>query len=66
MHGARPTAMPVSASDRSGLLYAVAPADPASFVLAIGILLTVAALASWIPARRAARLSARPAGRCAG
>ena len=38
------------------LLYAVDAADPLSFVIAIALLLLVAALACWIPSRRAARI----------
>jgi ABC-type antimicrobial peptide transport system permease subunit len=40
----------------SGLLYGVEPTDPTAFVGAAGLLLVVAFLASWIPARRAARV----------
>ncbi len=36
-----------------GLLYDVAPADPAALLIAAGSLLVVAALAVWVPARRA-------------
>jgi putative ABC transport system permease protein len=40
----------------SGLLYGVTPADPVSFV-AIGVLVVaIALLASWLPARRAVRI----------
>ncbi|MGH9789900.1 MAG: hypothetical protein ACRD5W_01705, partial [Candidatus Acidiferrales bacterium] len=39
-----------------GLLFGVEPADPASFAIAIAILLSAAALACWIPARRATRV----------
>lgn len=39
-----------------GLLFGVAPADPASFAVAIAILLCAAALACWLPARRATRV----------
>jgi putative ABC transport system permease protein len=38
------------------LLYAVSPTDPASLAAAAVLLAAVAAMASWIPARRAARL----------
>ena len=38
------------------LLYAVSPTDPASLAAAALLLAAVAAMASWIPARRAARL----------
>jgi predicted permease len=39
-----------------GLLYGVAPTDPLTFVGAALLLLLVALLACWIPARRAARI----------
>ncbi|MDE3197259.1 MAG: FtsX-like permease family protein, partial [Acidobacteriota bacterium] len=38
------------------LLYGVKPNDPLSIVGAIAVIVLVAALASWIPARRASRL----------
>lgn len=38
------------------LLYGVTPADPATFVTVIAMLVAVALLASWLPARRAARV----------
>ncbi len=37
------------------LLFGVEPGDPASIVMALGVLVVTAAIASWIPARRAAR-----------
>ncbi len=37
-------------------LYAVPPADPATLVAVVGLLLAVALLAAWLPARRAARV----------
>jgi putative ABC transport system permease protein len=40
----------------SGLLYGITPADPISFVLAAAGLLALTLLASYIPARRAARI----------
>jgi ABC-type antimicrobial peptide transport system permease subunit len=40
----------------STLLYGVTPTDPFTFVAAPAVLLVVAALACWIPARRAARI----------
>jgi ABC-type lipoprotein release transport system permease subunit len=36
------------------MLYGIQPYDPASIVLGVIILLSVALAASWIPARRAA------------
>jgi putative ABC transport system permease protein len=36
-----------------GLLYGTAPTDPLSFMMAAGLLLVVAGLAAWVPARRA-------------
>jgi len=41
----------------ASLLYGVGPRDPAVFVATASSLLTVALLACWLPARRAARLS---------
>jgi ABC-type antimicrobial peptide transport system permease subunit len=40
----------------STLLYSVTPTDPVTFATVPAILLVVAALACWIPARRAARI----------
>jgi predicted permease len=40
----------------SGVLYGVAPSDPATLVAVVGALATVAWLASWVPARRASRV----------
>jgi putative ABC transport system permease protein len=40
----------------SGMLYEVAPADPATFVGTALVLAAVALLASYVPARRAARV----------
>jgi predicted permease len=40
----------------AGLLYGVTPTDPLTFATAPAILLAVAAMACWIPARRAARI----------
>jgi ABC-type antimicrobial peptide transport system permease subunit len=37
-------------------LYGVAPGDPVTLVIASTLLLAIAALASWIPARRASRV----------
>jgi predicted permease len=40
----------------SGVLYNTLPFDPASYSVAASLLLTVAALAAWLPARRASRI----------
>jgi ABC-type antimicrobial peptide transport system permease subunit len=40
----------------TGLLYEVSPGDPLTFVAVAGVLLSVAALACWLPARRATRV----------
>jgi predicted permease len=48
----------------TGILYGIAPTDPVSFVAATACLLTVAALASYLPARRASRIDATVALRC--
>lgn len=42
----------------SGLLFGVEATDPATLAVTSGLLLTTAALAGWIPARRASRLDA--------
>jgi ABC-type antimicrobial peptide transport system permease subunit len=39
------------------LLHGVEPSDPMTFVAVISLLLAVAALATYLPARRAARLN---------
>src|SRR5262249_3278809 len=39
------------------MLVAVTPTDPTTFILMTALFFIVAALASWLPARRAARLS---------
>jgi ABC-type antimicrobial peptide transport system permease subunit len=41
----------------SALLYGLQPLDPPSFLAGIGGLAAVGVLASWLPARRASRLS---------
>jgi putative ABC transport system permease protein len=38
------------------LLFGVAPTDPVSFGAAVSVLVAIAALACWVPARRAARI----------
>jgi putative ABC transport system permease protein len=40
----------------SALLFGVSPYDPLSYVVVIGVLVVVAMLACWIPARRASRI----------
>lgn len=47
----------LSARWAAALLYGLEPWDPSSFALAIGALAIVSLLASWIPARRASRLT---------
>jgi putative ABC transport system permease protein len=42
----------------ASLLHGVPPRDPATFIAVIGLLLTVAFAASWLPARRATRIDA--------
>ncbi len=39
-----------------GLLFGVSPADPASYAVLTGVMLAVAGLALWLPARRASRV----------
>jgi putative ABC transport system permease protein len=38
------------------MLFAVSPADPGTFAAIVALLALVAALACWLPARRAARV----------
>ncbi|MEN6576588.1 MAG: ABC transporter permease [Phycisphaerales bacterium] len=45
-------------------LYGVAPADPITFVAGGGMLMMVALLSAWVPARRAARIDPMVALRC--
>jgi ABC-type antimicrobial peptide transport system permease subunit len=40
----------------SSLLFGIEPMDPAAYVAAIGVILAAAALASYLPARRAATI----------
>jgi predicted permease len=40
----------------SSLLFGIAPTDPAAYVAALGVILAAAALASYLPARRAAAI----------
>jgi putative ABC transport system permease protein len=40
----------------SGVLYNVRPGDPRSFLAAMAVLIAVAAIAAWVPARRASRV----------
>jgi len=39
-----------------GVIYGIEPHDPLTIIGSIGILVTVAVLAAWVPARRAARI----------
>jgi predicted lysophospholipase L1 biosynthesis ABC-type transport system permease subunit len=48
----------------SDLLYGVRPADPASFVAAIAVMVAVAAFYGYVPARRASRTDPMEALRC--
>jgi ABC-type antimicrobial peptide transport system permease subunit len=45
-----------AAKAASTLLYGLAPWDPATYALGSALLILVSGLASWLPARRAARL----------
>jgi predicted permease len=45
-------------------LFAIPPGDPSTLLLAVGVLLLVALLACWLPARRAARVDPIVALRC--
>jgi ABC-type lipoprotein release transport system permease subunit len=40
----------------SSLLFGIEPMDPAAYIAAIGVILAAAALASYLPARRAAMI----------
>jgi ABC-type antimicrobial peptide transport system permease subunit len=50
-----PTALAASGVMRS-MLYGVRPTDPLTYVVACALLIAVALVASWIPARRATRI----------
>jgi ABC-type antimicrobial peptide transport system permease subunit len=64
-HGLMPAALGIAcgalgalaaAQLTSGLLYGVAPRDPLTFFGVVAVLLAIAAVASWLPARRAAKI----------
>jgi putative ABC transport system permease protein len=46
----------VSARVLGGLLYGIAPWDPAAYAASVAVLLGVAGVAAWIPGRKAARI----------
>ena len=50
-----PVALAASNAAR-GLLFAVAPTDPALYLLSVAILTAFASLAAWLPARHAASI----------
>ena len=58
-----PTALATSRL-AEGLLFGVAPADPGIYLLSTVVLLVIASLAAWQPARRAARVDPMEALRC--
>jgi ABC-type antimicrobial peptide transport system permease subunit len=52
---AMPVTLSLSRTMRS-VVYGIKPHDPLTMIGAAGLMITVAALAAWIPARRAARI----------
>jgi len=46
------------------MLFGLKPYDPVTLLFAIGLLAAIAAVASWLPARRAAKLDPVAALRC--
>ncbi|HTA85808.1 MAG TPA: ABC transporter permease [Silvibacterium sp.] len=54
----------IAGRSASSMLFGLKPYDPATLLFAVGVLAAIAALASWIPARRAAKLDPMAALRC--
>ncbi|HEX3473194.1 MAG TPA: ABC transporter permease [Silvibacterium sp.] len=54
----------VAGRSASSMLFGLKPYDPATLAIAIGLLAVIALLASWLPARRAAKLDPMAALRC--
>ncbi len=62
--GAGLAAATVGARSLASLLYGLTPLDPATYFLAAVLFAVVAAVASWVPARRAAKIDPVVALRC--
>ncbi len=54
----------VAGRSAGSMLFGLKPYDPAVLILALGLLAAVAAAASWLPARRAAKIDPMTALRC--